>query len=159
MSDATVHAQTMPAEHTHVVCANCQSVVRVPTIKLAQAPQCPQCHAVLFTGHPFALTTAAFDKQVRRNDLALIIDVWAPWCGPCQMMAPHFEEAVRRLEPRARFAKLNSDDEPQLAARLNIRSIPTLLVFRNGSEVARQSGAMDFNRLQHWLQSVGVTVS
>lgn len=141
---------------THLVCNECQTVVRVPTDKLTEAPQCPQCHTALFTGHPFTLTADAFDKHVQRSDVPLVIDVWAPWCGPCQMMAPHFEETAKRLEPHARFAKLNSDHEPQLATRLNIRSIPTLIVFRGGQEVARQSGAVDANRLTRWLQSVGI---
>lgn len=145
-------------EATHVVCGECQAIVRVPTAKLTQAPQCPQCHAALFSGHPFTLTTAAFEKQVQRSDLPLVIDVWAPWCGPCQTMAPHFEAAAKRLEPQVRFAKLNSDDEPQLATRLNIRSIPTLIVFSGGRELARQSGAVDVNRLIQWLRSAGIGV-
>ena len=144
-------------DNTHVVCGQCQSIVRVPNARLQHAPQCPHCHAPLFTGQPFTLTSAAFEKQVQRSDLPLVVDVWAPWCGPCRAMAPQFEAVARRMEPHVRFAKLNSDDEPQLATQLNIRSIPTLIVFREGREVARQSGAVDANRLTAWLQNVGVS--
>jgi len=149
--------RSLHPDSTHVVCGECQSIVRVPNARLQQAPQCPHCHVALFTGQPFTLTSAAFEKQVQRSDLPLVVDVWAPWCGPCRAMAPQFEAVARRMEPHVRFAKLNSDDEPQLATQLNIRSIPTLIVFRAGREVARQAGAVDANRLTAWLQGVGVT--
>lgn len=155
--ERSLNSDHPPSDSTHVVCGQCQSIVRVPSARLHQAPQCPHCHAPLFNGHPFTLTGAAFEKHVQRSDLPLVVDVWAPWCGPCRAMAPQFEAVARRMEPRVRFAKLNSDDEPQLATQLNIRSIPTLIVFREGREVARQSGAMDATRLIAWLQSVGVT--
>jgi len=152
----TESSRSATHDGTHLVCSECQAVVRVPTDKLEQAPQCPQCHQPLFSGHPFELTLNAFEKHVQRSDLPVVIDVWAPWCGPCQMMAPHFEAVAKRMEPHARFAKLNSDHEPQLATRLNIRSIPTLIVFRGGNEIGRQSGAVDANGLTRWLQSIGV---
>jgi len=138
-------------EHTHVVCGECHSTVRVPTDRLAQAPQCPKCHHALLAAHPLTLTTANFDTHREREDLPLVVDVWAPWCGPCKAMAPHFEEAARQFITNARFAKINSDDEPALASRFGIRGIPTLLVFKNGKEVARQSGAMDLNTLKRWV--------
>jgi thioredoxin 2 len=137
----------------HVVCGHCDSVVRVPSDRADQAPQCPKCHVALFDGHPLTLRTASFEKHATRNDLPLVIDVWAPWCGPCRMMAPHFEEAARRFGARARFAKLNSDEEPSVANRFGIRSIPTLLVLKNGKEIARQAGAMDLGALSRWLES------
>lgn len=140
--------------HTHVVCGQCQATVRVPTERLGESPRCPQCHQALFDGHPVALTTASFDAHLSNSDLPVVVDVWAPWCGPCKAMAPHFEETARQLEPKFRFAKVNSDEEPNLAARFNIRSIPTLLVFRGGREVARQSGAVDSKRLAQWLEGV-----
>ena len=138
----------------HIVCGHCDSVVRVPNDRIGQAPKCPKCHAPLFASEPITLRTASFDKHASRNDLPLVVDVWAPWCGPCKMMAPHFEEASRRLAARARFAKINSDEEPNLSARFGIRGIPTLLVFQGGKEIARQSGAMDLGTLSKWLGSV-----
>jgi thioredoxin 2 len=136
----------------HVVCGNCDSVVRIPDDKLGQEPRCPKCHHALLPGEPLALKTASFDRHLARNDLPLIVDFWAPWCGPCKMMAPHYEEATRRLQTKARFAKVNSDDEPSLSARFGIRGIPTLIVFKQGQELARQSGAMELGGLLRWLQ-------
>jgi thioredoxin 2 len=141
------------SEGIHVVCGHCDSVVRVPGDRLDQSPQCPKCHNALLGGEPMALRTASFDKHASRNDLPLVVDVWAPWCGPCRMMAPHYEEAARRFATRARFAKINSDEEPNLSARFGIRGIPTLLVFKNGKETARQSGAMELGTLSRWLDA------
>ena len=140
------------SEGIHVVCGHCDSVVRVPGDRLDQSPQCPKCHNALLGGEPMTLRTASFDKHASRNDLPLVVDVWAPWCGPCRMMAPHYEEAARRAGTKARFAKVNSDDEPALSSRFGIRGIPTLIVFRKGEEVARQSGAMDYPTLVRWIK-------
>ena len=139
------------SEPTHIVCGHCDSVVRVPGDKLAEAPLCPKCHTALFAGHPLTLRSANFDKHLARSDLPVVVDFWAPWCGPCLQMAPNYEEASRRMPTRARFAKVNSDDEPTLAGRFGIRGIPTLIAFRQGKEIARQSGAMDLNTLLQWL--------
>jgi thioredoxin 2 len=141
------------SESIHVVCGHCDSVVRVPQNRLGEAPRCPKCHSALFEAHPIELRTASFEQHLTRSDIPLVVDFWAPWCGPCRMMAPHYEEASRRFGPRARFAKVNSDDDPALSSRFGIRSIPTLMVFRGGKELARQSGAMDLGTLERWLTS------
>lgn len=138
----------------HVVCEQCESVVRVPADKLDHAPQCPKCHQALLSSQPFNVTSTSFDKHLQRNDLPLVLDVWAPWCGPCKAMAPQFAAAAQAMRSQIRFGKLNSDEAPELAGRLGIRSIPTLIVFHNGREIARQSGLMDSGRLQQWLNGV-----
>ena len=138
----------------HVVCGTCDSVIRLPADRLQDSPRCSKCHGALFAGKPVALTTASFAQHVARNDLPVVVDFWAPWCSPCMAMAPHFEEAARRLEPRLRFAKLNTEDEPAPAGQYGIRSIPTLIVFRGGAEIARQSGAMSLGQMTSWLEGV-----
>jgi thioredoxin 2 len=108
----------------------------------------------LFGGHPLELRTQNFDKHLTRNDLPVIVDFWAPWCGPCRMMAPHYEQAAVQHAGKARFAKVNSDEEPTLSSRFGIRGIPTLIAFRGGKEIARQSGAMDLRNLERWIETV-----
>jgi thioredoxin 2 len=125
----------------------------VPVDKLGQSPACPQCHQTLLDGRPVNLTANSFDKQMQRNDLPVVVDVWAPWCGPCKTMAPQFAAAANTMATEARFTKLNSDEAQELALRLGIRSIPTLIVYRQGREVARQSGVLDSARLVQWLRS------
>ncbi len=134
-----------------IVCKSCDSLVRVPGERLGDSPRCPKCHAPLFDGQPITLTAANFDRHVSRNGLPLVVDFWAPWCAPCRAMAPVFEQAAARFEPAARLAKLNTEDAGAIAARHGIRSIPTLVVFKGGGEVARQSGALDGEALDRWL--------
>jgi len=138
----------------HLVCPHCQATVRLPAEKLTQGPRCGQCHRALFDGHPVELTTATFVKQLERNAIPMLVDFWAPWCGPCRAMAPQFEEAARLLEPRVRLAKVNTEAEQALGARFNIRSIPTMKLFFHSEEVASQSGAMSARDIVQWVNAV-----
>ncbi|HEX6725835.1 MAG TPA: thioredoxin TrxC [Nitrospira sp.] len=142
------------SEPVHLVCPHCRSVNRVPGTRLSEGPKCGQCHAPMFTGHPIALTVADFDVHARRNDIPLIVDFWAPWCGPCRMMAPAYEQAAKILEPHVRLAKVNTEAEQALGGRFGIQSIPTMIVLRGGHEVARQSGALGAQDIVRWVRSL-----
>jgi thioredoxin 2 len=139
-------------EPLHVPCPHCGATNRVPAGRLEEHPVCGKCRQPLFEGRPIALDEASFDRYVS-GDLPVVVDFWAPWCGPCRAMAPHFERAAGELEPHVRLAKLNTEEAQSLAARYGIRSIPTLIAFRNGREIARQSGAMDAGALARWVKS------
>ncbi len=138
--------------HNHVACPHCNAINRVPETRLGDNPTCGECKQALFTGTPLKLTDASFSTHVERSSIPVVVDFWATWCGPCKTMAPHFERAAKQLEPDVRLAKLDTDANPNTAGRFNIRSIPTLIVFKNGREVARQSGAMDANALTNWIR-------
>ena len=140
-------------ESLHIVCPHCHTTNRVRQADLTNAPDCGQCHKALFTGKPVALDETAFDKHVVRSHIPLLVDFWAPWCGPCRMMAPAFEQAAAQLEPAMRLAKVNTDEAQGLGARFGIRSIPTLALFSGGKEVARQAGAMGAGDIVRWAQS------
>ncbi|HEY6823085.1 MAG TPA: thioredoxin TrxC [Steroidobacteraceae bacterium] len=136
----------------HLVCPHCEKINRIAAGRLGERPKCGHCHQPLFTGHPLELTTAGFRRQIEHSDVPILVDFWAPWCGPCQMMAPQYAAAAAELEPGMRLAKVNTDAETELASEFQIRSIPTLTLFRGGREVARQPGAMARADIVRWVR-------
>jgi thioredoxin 2 len=140
-------------DQVHVVCPHCDAVNRLARERLSDQPVCGKCSQALFTGKPLDVSSERFTRHISRNDIPVLVDFWAEWCGPCKVMAPAYAQAAQRLEPGMRVLKVNTESAQDLSARFGIRSIPTLALFKGGREVARQAGAMDAAGIVRWAQA------
>jgi thioredoxin 2 len=147
------------AQQDLVVCSKCGGVNRLPPARNASDAKCGKCGKRLFSGHPEDVSAEIFNRQITRGSVPVVVDIWAPWCGPCKMMAPAYEAAAKELEPHVRLIKLNSDNEQAVSARLGVRSIPTMILFHGGREVARTSGAMTAGQIVRWVRDRMPTVA
>jgi thioredoxin 2 len=139
----------------NVVCPRCDAVNRIPAARPAAQAVCGSCKSRLFDGRPVELDASRFERHVQRSDIPVIADFWAPWCGPCRAMAPIFERAAQQLEPKARFVKVNVDENQELAGKLGVRGIPALFALKHGRVIAQQAGVADFNSLRRWAEEFG----
>jgi len=140
------------SESRQIVCPHCTAINRTPADRPADKAKCGACHNPLFSGKPVAASAQSFSTHLRRNDIPVVADFWAEWCGPCKMMAPAYDRVAAELEPHVRFLKVDTEAEQQLAAEYNIRSIPTLMLFRGGKVVAQRAGALDATSLRDWIE-------
>ena len=141
------------SEFTHIVCPYCNGTNRLASNKIPNEAKCGRCKKSIFDTKPIELTNENITQHLEKNDIPVIIDFWAPWCGPCKMMGPNFEQAARNYKAKVRFAKVNTEAQQSLGAHFNIRSIPTLVLFKGGKEIDRVSGALDANQLSQWINS------
>ena len=140
------------SEIRQIVCPHCTAINRTPADRPAEKAKCGACHNPLFSGRPVAASAQSFTSHLQHNDIPVVADFWAEWCGPCKMMAPAYDRVAAELEPHVRFLKVDTEAEQQLAAQYNIRSIPTLMLFRNGTVVAQRAGASDAASLRAWIE-------
>ena len=136
----------------HIACPACQAKNRIPKARLGAGPGCGVCKAPLFPDAPFELDEAKLNKHLKNDELPLLVDFWAPWCGPCRMMAPAFAQAAAEMSPHVRFAKLDTEQHQAVGGRFQIRGIPLIILFDHGREIARQAGAMNAGQITAWVR-------